>query len=77
MKEFFITVGYLLLALLWLPLKGFLYLLLWFFYGLPLVFWKKLSYTAQCLRYGTPQGGMYGNMARILRERNNKSTANC
>jgi hypothetical protein len=37
--------------------------------GLPWLLWEKLSYTAQCLRYPPPPGGMYGNMLRHYLEK--------
>ena len=58
MKNFFTDAGYILLAMLYLPLIGLLYLVLWLFVNLPLQLREKLRYTAQCLRYGKPQGGM-------------------
>ena len=51
---------YYLLAL----LEGILYLLFWALVGVPLRLWEKWSYSAQCLRWPPPSGGMYGNMAR-------------
>ena len=68
MKELLITVGYYLLAL----LEGILYLLFLALVGGPLRLWKKWRYTAQCLRYPPPRGGMFGNMAREYKNRPNK-----
>lgn len=73
MKEIFATAKYYLLALIVLPLEGIFYLLLWIFIGVPLRLWEKWSYTAQCLRYPPPPGGMYGNMARAYKNRPDKS----
>lgn len=51
MKECFLTIGYLLLALVLLALEA----LFWLVIGLPYRLWEKLGYEAQCLRY--PGGG--------------------
>lgn len=72
MKELFITIGYYLLALIVLPLKGMLYLLMFLIFA-PLWLWEKWRYSAQCLRYPPPPGGMYGNMARAYKNRPDKS----
>ena len=53
MKESFINIGYLLLAL----VEGFLYLAFWLFIGLPIRLWEMWSYEAQTLRYS---GGGWG-----------------
>lgn len=68
MKELLITVGYFLLA----QLEGILYLLFLALVGGPLRLWEKWRYTAQCLRYPPPRGGMFGNMAREYKNRPNK-----
>ena len=65
MKAFFIWGGYFLLALLLLLLEGLFRL----FVGLPLWLWEKVRYAAQCLRWPPPPGGMYGEMARRMREK--------
>lgn len=31
--------------------------------------WQLLRYQVQCLRYPPPPGGMYGNMARMYKNR--------
>ncbi len=67
MKEFFVTAGYLWLALVGLLLAGLGYIL-WY---LPYQLWEKLRYEAQCLRNPPPSGGMYGEMLR--RFKNTKS----
>lgn len=64
MREFIITIGYFAFALLF----GIIRLLLsvfFLFYWL----WGKWSYTAQSLRNPPPPGGMYGMMAKRLKER--------
>lgn len=64
MKEFIITIGYFVFAL----LLGIIRLLLsvfFLFYWL----WKKWCYEAQSLRNPPPPGGMYGMMAKHLKER--------
>ena len=71
MKELFITIGYYLLALIVLPLKGMLYLLMFLIFA-PLWFWEKWRYSAQCLRYPPPPGGMYGNMLRAYKDKQDK-----
>ena len=58
MKELFIYIWYLLLAL----IVGFLSLLFWLFIGLPYRLWEKLSYEAQCLRY---PGGGWGRSMKV------------
>ncbi|MBQ9336112.1 MAG: hypothetical protein IJS14_02290 [Lentisphaeria bacterium] len=69
MKDLFIHIGYLLLAL----LEGVLYLVFWLFIGLPVLLWEKRSYEAQTLRYS---GGGWGRSmkegARTGRNRPNK-----
>ena len=63
MKELFISIGYLLLAL----GEGFLYLVFWLFIGLPIRLWEKWSYEAQTLRYS---GGGWGrSMAQAGKNR--------
>ena len=67
MKELFISIGYLLLAL----GEGFLYLVFWLFIGLPIRLWEKWSYEAQTLRYS---GGGWGHsMARRGKNRQDRS----
>ena len=66
MKEWITRIGYFLLAPFLLLLEG----VLWLFIGIPLRLWEKWRYTAQCLRYPPPPGGMYGNMARAYKEKN-------
>ena len=68
MKELLITVGYFLLAV----LEGILYLLFLALVGGPLRLWEKWRYTAQCLRYPPPPGGMYGNMLRAYKDKQDK-----
>ena len=68
MKELFIRIGYYLLALLELPLKGIVLLLVCVFYFVPLWLWDQWSYAAQCLRYPPPPGGMGGVMSRACRK---------
>lgn len=68
MKDLFVHIGHSLLALVILLLE----MLLWTFFGLPYLLWTKWRYTAQCLRYPPPPGGMYGNMAREYKDRQNK-----
>ena len=68
MKELFVHIGHSLLALAILLLEMFL----WTFFGLPYLLWTKWCYTVQCLRYPPPPGGMYGNMAREYKDRQNK-----
>ena len=60
MKGFFCGTGYFLLALVVLLFEAAFYV----FIGLPVRLWEKWSYTAQCLRYPPPPGGMFGQMAR-------------
>ena len=46
-----------------------------FFQGFSMIFagiyrlWEYLRYQVQCLRYPPPPGGMYGNMARMYKNR--------
>ena len=65
MKEWITRIGYFLLAPFLLLLEG----ALWLFIGIPLRLWEKWRYTAQCLRYPPPSGGMYGNMAKAYKNR--------
>ena len=65
MKDLFLSIGYFLLVPFLLLLEG----LLWLFIGIPLRLCEKWRYTAQCLRYPPPPGGMYGNMARAYKNR--------
>ena len=51
LKGFFTGAGYFILAAVFVLLEALFYLLVW----LPCLLWKKLSYTAQCLR--CPGGG--------------------
>ena len=63
-KDFLTSIGFLALVLLLAPL--------WFLVQAVLGLhwlWEKWSYAAQCLRYPPPPGGMYGNMARHYREK--------
>ena len=45
------------------------------FQGVAMIFagiyhlWQLLRYQVQCLRYPPPPGGMYGNMARVYKNR--------
>lgn len=68
MKDMFVHIGHSLLALVILLLE----MLLWTFFGLPYLLRTKWRYTVQCLRYPPPPGGMYGNMAREYKDRQNK-----
>lgn len=68
MKDLFVHIGHSLLALVILLLE----MLLWTFFGLPYLLWTKWRYTAQCLRYPPPPGGMYGNMVREYKNKQNK-----
>lgn len=66
MKESFVNIGYLLLAL----LMGLGYALFWLFIGLPVRLWEKWSYEAQTLRYS---GGGWGHsMAQAGKNRLDK-----
>ncbi len=65
MKEWITRIGYFLLAPFLLLLEG----MLWLFIGIPLWVLEKWRYTAQCLRYPPPPGGMYGNLARAYKNR--------
>ena len=53
-------------------IAGILFILL---RGIALIFagiyhlWQLLRYQVQCLRYPPPPGGMYGNMARAYKNR--------
>ena len=53
-------------------IAGILFILL---RGIALIFvgiyhlWQLLRYQVQCLRYPPPPGGMYGNMARMYKNR--------
>ena len=53
-------------------IAGILFILL---RGIALIFagiyhlWQFLRYQVQCLRYPPPPGGMYGNMARVYKNR--------
>ena len=63
MKELFISIGYLLLAL----VEGLVYLVFWLFIGLPIRLWEKWNYEAQTLRYS---GGGWGHsMAQAGKKR--------
>ena len=48
------------------------------FQGICMVFagiyhlWQLLRYQVQCLRYPPPPGGMYGNMARAYKNKDNR-----
>ena len=63
MKDLFIDIGYLLLALVLLGLEAFFRIVI----GLPYLLWKKVNYEAQCLRHS---GGGWGHsMKEGARER--------
>ena len=55
-------------------IAGILFLI---FQGIAMIFagiyrlWQHLRYQVQCLRYSPPPGGMYGNMARAYKNREN------
>ena len=66
MKDLFVHIGYSLLALVILLLE----MLLWTFFGLPYLLWKKLSYEAQCLLY--PGGGWGHSMEQIGKNRQDR-----
>ena len=34
--------------------------------------WQLLRYQVQCLRYPPPQGGMYGNMVRVYKNKDHR-----
>lgn len=64
MKEFIITIGYFVFALL-LGIIRLFFSVFFLFYWL----WEKWCYAAQSLRNPPPPGGMYGMMAKLLNER--------
>ena len=68
MKELFLLIEHSLLALVILFLEA----LLWVFFGLPYLLWTKWCYAVQCLHYPPPPGGMYGNMVREYKNKQNK-----
>ncbi len=67
MKEICCSIGYLLLALVVMLFKAMFYL----FVGIPILLWEKWCYTARCLRYPPPPGGMFGQMARHYKKQQN------
>ena len=48
------------------------------FQGVAMIFagiyhlWQLLCYQVQCLRYPPPPGGMYGNMVRVYKNKDNR-----
>ena len=56
-------------------IAGILFLL---FQGVCMIFagiyhlWQFLRYQVQCLRYPPPRGGMYGNMARMYKNKDHR-----
>ena len=67
MNAVFSWIGYFLLASVILLIEAALYI----FVVLPFRLWEKWRYTAQCLHYPPPPGGMFGQMAREYKHRRN------
>ena len=61
------TIGYYLLGALFLLFQG----ICMIFAGIYRL-WEYFHYQVQCLRYPPPPGGMYGNMARAYKNKDNR-----